>query len=227
MRKTHILWLSILAACTSDDGGTTATRVQGSTVYRDAMTEHDGTTREPEAPPAQNAKITVTVKGTGTLPQIDPQCATDPAGAFEAHYAGTMAITDGSAYAANIAEGSGMFTTPSGCTIGDLTVGVVTDVVVRAELDATSQNCTTYCAASARADAEAQCGASSSAATCRETAEGQLAASCMTECTQQSNKIVAETSIGASTLAHADADTLRAAALGELSAKLTFDHIEN
>lgn len=169
--------------------------------------------------------MTITVKGTGQIPQVDPQCALDPAGSFEAHYLSTMNMTDGSAYTAAIANGS--ITTPSGCAIPDLTVGVVTDVVVRGELTINTQNCDTFCEANARADAEAECGASASAATCRAQAESQATAQCQTTCTTKARAIVAEVSLAASLLGDLDADALRAAALGELQANLTFDHLED
>src|SRR5204862_6466018 len=101
-----------------------------------------------------------------------------------------------------------------------------TDVVIRAELDATTQNCDTYCSASARADAEAQCSAAPDRASCWANAEGAAKASCMTECTTQSPTIVAETTIGASALGDLDADAIRAAAFGAITANLTFDTLE-
>ena len=165
----------------------------------------------------------MTIKGSATIPQVDPQCVTDPAGKFEARYAGTASIGD-DLYAASFARGS--IVTPSGCEIPELTVGVVTDIVIRGELEATTQNCQTYCEASARADAEAQCGATASAAECRAQAESATAAQCMTTCTTQRTKIVAETTIGVSSLGSVDADALRSATFADLEAKLVFDVLE-
>jgi hypothetical protein len=91
-----------------------------------------------------------------------------------------------------------------------------TEIDVHAELDATTENCSTYCAASARADAEASCGTS---------AEAQAAAQCQTTCTQSGHRIAADLTIGAGALEMIDADSLRAAAFGDLHGDLTFDHV--
>jgi hypothetical protein len=216
----------IVMGCTSD-GGDAGTEVSGTAVYRDAETDHAGDPSQPAAPPPQSARISIIVKGSGQIPEVDPQCALDPAGTFEAHYLGTLAMTDGNVYAATVASGSGEIQTPSGCEIPNLTVGVVTDIVVRGELAVNTTNCDTFCSASARADAEAQCGASASTAACRAQYEAQASAQCTQTCTTRASNIVAEVSLAASVLGTIDADALRAAALGELSANLTFDHMED
>jgi hypothetical protein len=219
--------VTLLAACggTESEGTTT---VEGAATYRDATTNHDGTARQPSAPPpSQDAKVRVIVKGTGEIPQLDPQCALDPVGAFEARYAGTLELDDDGIYAASIGEAAGEIVTPSGCAIPDLTVGLITDVVVRGELTVNTQNCETYCEANARAEAEAMCGATATAAQCRSTAETQGAARCNTTCTTQADTIVAEVSVGAGAIGEADLDMLRAAALGELTADLEFDRLED
>ena len=221
-RMRTYLALLILVGCTSSDDGGGNTTVSGQAVYRDSTTDHTGTQRSPSKPPAQDAKLSMTIKGTGTIPQVDPQCITDPSGKFEARYTGTASVGD--TYVASFAKGT--IATPSGCEIPDLTVGVVTDIVVRAELTTTTQNCQTYCEASARADAESSCGATSSAASCRQSAEASGTASCMTTCTSQKTKIVAETSIGVSSLGQVDADSLRAATFADLEAQLVFDALE-
>lgn len=216
------LLFAFLIACTSENADDGAS-VSGQAVYRDATTDHSGTQRAPSTPPAQEAKLSMTIKGSGTIPQVDPQCITDPAGKFEARYLGTASIDD-DLYVGSFA--SGKLTTPSGCEIPDLTVGVVTDIVLRAELTTTTQNCQTYCEASARADAETQCGASSSAASCRAQAESAATAQCMTTCTTQKTQIVAETSIGVSSLGSVDANKLRTATFASLEGKLVFDALE-
>lgn len=223
MSRTSLSLCLVLAACTSESDSSST--ISGDAVYRDADTDHSGATRAPSTPPPQSARVTITVKGTGQIPHVDPQCALDPSGSFEAHYLSTMNMTDGSAYSAAIA--SGTITTPSGCAIPDLTVGLVTDVVVRAELAINTQNCTMFCEANARADAEAQCGTSASAASCRAAAESQGSAQCKTTCTTKARAIVAEMSLAAGLLGDLDAEALRAAALGELRADLTFDHLED
>jgi hypothetical protein len=224
MRTNYYLALLVLAtACTStDDGGEGNTTVSGQAVYRDASTDHSGAQRTAASPPAQEAKLSLTIKGSGTIPEIDPRCLADAAGTFEARYAGAVSIED--AYAAAFAKGT--ITTPSGCEIPELTVGAVTDVVLRAELATTTQNCQSYCEASARADAEASCGATSSSATCRQSAESSATASCMTTCTSQKTKIVAEASLGVATLGQVDANALRTATFADLEAKLVFDALE-
>lgn len=219
------LLASTLLACTSD--GDSNTSVTGQAVYRDAATDHSGVQQQPATPPPQSASVSIVVKGTGQIPQIDPKCALDPSGAFEAHYASTMNMANGSAYTSQVASGSGVIQTPSGCAIPDLTVSLVTDVVIRGELSITTQNCQTFCEANARADAEAQCGANASEASCRAQAESQLAGQCQTTCTTKAHAIVAEVSLGAALLGNIDADALRAAALGDLHANLTFDHLED
>src|ERR1043165_8238851 len=173
MQRTSLTFVlaSTLLACTSDGDGNAS--VTGQAVYRDAATDHSGAQQEAATPPAQGAKVTVVVKGTGQIPNLDPKCALDPSGTFEAHYLSTMNMTDGSVYSATVASGSGAIQTPSGCAIPDLTVSLITDVVVRSELSINTQNCQTFCEANARADAEAQCGASASAASCRAQAETQ------------------------------------------------------
>lgn len=227
MLRNHltIVFASILTVGCTDGESTTGSHLTGSATYRDAATDHVGASREAATPPPQSARVSVLVKGTGQIPHIDPQCALDPAGRFEAHYLSTMTVTDGNAYSATVAEGSGQLKTPSGCAIPELTVGVITDVVIRGELAINTTNCETYCQATARADAEAQCGATASAAACRAQYEAQAMAQCQTTCTTQAHAIVAETSLSASLLGDLDADALRAAALGELTANLTFDRL--
>jgi hypothetical protein len=222
---TCVLASTLAFGCTSNDSDTSAS-LSGNAAYRDATTDHGGVQQEAASPPAQNARVSVVIKGSGTIPELDPKCALDPAGAFEAHYLSTMTVSDGEVYTAAIAEGSGMIQTPSGCAIPNLTVGVITDVVVRGELTINTTNCETFCSAQARADGEAQCGASASAAQCRSQYEAQASAQCQTTCTTQAHAIVAEVSLAASLLSDVDADALRAAALGDLTANLTFDHLE-
>ncbi|HEY5921437.1 MAG TPA: hypothetical protein VIV11_07190 [Kofleriaceae bacterium] len=196
-------------------------------MYRDAATDHSGATKLAATPPAQNANLSIVIKGTGTIPEIDPKCALDPIGQFEAHYLSTTSVSDGEIYTASVAEGSGRIQTPSGCAIPNLTVGLITDVIVRGELTINTTNCDTFCTAQARADGEAQCGATASAAQCRAQYEAQATAQCQTTCTTQAHAIVAEMSLAAALFGELDAETLRAAALGELTANLTFDHLED
>src|SRR5678815_3069956 len=83
MRKILIV---LIAACgSSDDGGTS---VSGQAVYRDSATDHTGAQHAAASPSDQDMNITMTIKGTGTIPNVDAQCITDPTGRFEAHYSG-------------------------------------------------------------------------------------------------------------------------------------------
>ncbi len=224
MTTRHAVLSTCLIAC---GGGSDepATSVTGQAVYRDAATDHAGAQAEPAAPPAQGAKLSIVVEGAGTIPELDPQCALDPTGSFEATYLGTLDLSSDRIYASAFGAAAGSITTPSGCAIPELTVGVITDVRVRAELTANTQNCETYCAAAARADAEEQCGAT--AAECRASAEAAASASCTTTCTTETHVIVAETSLLASLFGDIDAEALQAAALGDFEANLTFDHMED
>jgi hypothetical protein len=222
MLKPILASILFFTACTSDGESTSASHVTGDATYRDATTDHAGAAREPAAP-SQSATVTVIVKGTATLPQVDARCAVDPAGLFEAHYASTVDFADGSAYLAAI--GSGAITTPSGCELDALSGAIVTDVRIRAEIEATTQSCETYCQAYARAEAEQSCGATASAAACRSSAETSAEGTCTTTCTTRADHIVAETSLAAALFGDVDAEDLRAAALGDLEADLTFDHL--
>lgn len=226
-----VLSLSLFAACTSDGGDqqtTPTSQVQGEMKYKDAATNADGTTRDAEPPPAQQALVTLELRGNGTLTGLDAgQCTLDGAtGQFHALFDSTVAVDDNGAYVAGYGEGDARIETLTGCAIPNLTVGVITDVVVRAEIEANTTNCESYCEANARASAEASCQGSSDQVSCRSSAEASAMASCRTECTTQRDVIVAEASLSASLLGDLDADSLRAAAMGDFAANLTFDHME-
>ncbi len=223
--RLTLISLCLVGACGGSSDPGTDTSVSGQAVYRDSSTDHDGVAQDPAAPPAQSASLSIVVEGEGQIPQVDPQCALDPAGAFEADYAGSLELGSDALYAASV--GSAQLTTPSGCEIPELTVAAITDIRVRAELTASTENCQTYCAAAARADAEQSCGATAAAVDCRTAAESDASASCMTTCTTETHTIVAETSLSAALLGDLDASALRAAALGDLEANLEFDHMED
>lgn len=228
----HVSLIGLLFACVAGCGGgesqsTSGSELSGTSTYRDAETDHAGNQQEPESPPPQDAEVYLVVKGTGQIPQVDPQCAADPLGAFEARYVSTAEITAQDGYVAAFGSQNAEIVTPSGCEIPELTVGVVTDVVVRAELTVNTQNCESYCQAHARAEAESECGASPTAAQCRSEAEAEAAGQCTTTCTTQANVIVAEVSLGANALGTLDASKLRGALFGEVSADLTFDRMED
>jgi hypothetical protein len=222
MRTLVAFTIVSLTACTSSSP---ATDVSGHAVYRDAATNADGSAHTAARPPAQAARVTLEIHGTGTMSGLDASCLDAASGQFRAVYHGDAQLADGGAMTAAL-DAAGAITTPSGCTIPSLTVGAVTGVTVRAELDATTTNCQSYCDASARADAEAQCGSAADQASCRASAEASASASCRTTCTSQSHAIVAETSLGIATLGQLDADQLRAGAFGAMSADFTFDRLQ-
>lgn len=224
MRKFILLALA-LSACTSSSESTSSSQLTGSTKYRDAATADNGQPQQPASPSPQHANVTIEIQGNGTIPQVDPRCATDPAGSFVATYASNAQLNNGGAYVAAVGATSGTITTPSGCTIGNLTVGAVTGAKVIADLSITTENCQTYCDASARADAEAQCGATAGAATCRAQMESTLSGSCQTTCTTQAHSIRAEADVGASALGQLTADELKTAAIGDLEATLVFSEM--
>lgn len=226
-----LLSVTFLAAACTDGGtdtGTETSEVTGTMRYDDAATNADGTPREAEAPaPGDDVTLTIEVRGTGVVTGLEPSCTLEgTSGQFRALYDGTAEVDDQGAYVAGFGSGSARIETLGGCTIPELTVTAITDVVVRAELAATTTSCESYCSASARAAAEAECAGSSSQVECRSAAEASAAASCQTECTTQRDVIVAEASLQASLLGDLDADALRAAALGQFAADLTFDHME-
>jgi hypothetical protein len=225
-----LLSLAAFGACASDDDGTGSqtSEVTGAMRYQDATTNSDGSPRDAASVPAdQSVTVTVEVRGTGVITGVEASCTLDGAtGQFRALFDGTANVDENGAYVAGFGSGSARIETLSGCAIPELTVNAITDVVVRAEIAATTQSCETYCAASARSDAEAECAGSSSEAECRAAAEASATASCTTECTSQRDVIVAEASLAASLLGDLDADALRAAAFGDFAADLTFDHME-
>ena len=234
--KFNTLFVSILASLTftaaacggSDDTGSDEadTSVEGKAIYRDASTDHAGNARTAAAPPGQDAVITVEVRGTGDIDGLDPQCSLDGAsGAFEGVYAGEVSLDEGGLFAALMSSNTATFETPAGCEIPTLTVGAVTEVVVHAELEATTANCDTFCEAHGRAEAEAECGATAEAASCRAAAEGQAQASCEVSCASETHHIVAEATLSADALAQINAAQLTGAALGELDIDLVFDQV--
>lgn len=225
-----MLALTLFAACTGDDTDTNTetSEVTGNMHYRDAATNADGTPHQAEAPaPEDGITLTLELRGTGVITGLEPSCTLEgTSGQFKALYDGTAEVDDSGAYVAGFGSGSARIETLGGCAIPELTVNVITDVVVRGEIAATTQSCQSYCSASARAEAEAECAGSTSEAECRAAAESSASASCQTECTTQRDVIVAEVSLSGSLLGDLDAEALRAAALGELTADLTFDHME-
>jgi len=219
-----MLCTALTAACSEED---TKASVSGAMRYDDASTDASGNPREAEAPPpGTSIVVTVEVRGTGTLEGLEPQCLDGASGQFHALFDGAATVDDDGAYVAAVGEGGGQIETLSGCAVPELTVGVITDIVVRAEIDATTASCSSYCEASARSSAEAECAGNSDQAGCRAAAESSASASCNTECTTQRDVIVAEASLAASLLGDLDAEALKAAALGDFTANLTFDHME-
>ena len=158
---------------------------------------------------------------------LEPSCQLDGAsGQFHALFDASATVDDSGAYVAAVTSGDARVETLGGCAMPELTINLITDVVVRAEIATTTTSCQSYCAASARGQAEAECQGFVDAGGVPRRAEAAASASCQTECTTQRDVIVAEVSLAASLLGDLDAEALRAAALGDFSADLTFDHME-
>jgi hypothetical protein len=235
------LWLASLAlitattaACSSDDDGATPgdetgeteSELSGQAIYRDSATDHDGQPRTASAPDDQDVSLEIDVRGTGTLEGLDPQCSLEgAAGQFEGVYAGDLALGDDGVFAQLLTSTTASFETPTGCTIPDLTIAAMTEVIVRARLTATTQNCESFCEAHARAEAEAECGATADAATCRADAEGELTASCTTTCTSETHHIVAETALSADAVAALNAAGITGTTFGDVGVDLVFDRV--
>lgn len=236
MRFLNTLPLLALIACAGGDDTADAkdadTRAAGNTTYRDAETQPDGAGRSPMSPGPQPEDdpmwVEIAFEGTGDLSLSDPSCDLTDLGGFEGLYMGEATIDEDGAYVASFTEAEAEVMTPSGCEIPELSVELITDVVVRGYLSATQENCDTYCAAYARAEAEEQCAGDSDEVSCRAEAEASYTASCDTTCTGSTTyAIVAETSLGASAISDIALGELSGAALGTISADLTFDHIED
>jgi hypothetical protein len=225
MRNTLILIsCAAIAACASNDTGAT-TDVSGHALYRDSSTNADGSPHAAAEPAPQTARVSLIVSGTGQASGLDLSCQGGASGQFQALYSGNAQLGGTGEVTATL-DAATSITTPAGCAISKLTVGAVTGVTLHAELDATTANCDTYCAASARADAESQCAGNANEASCRADAEASAQASCQTTCTTQSHAIVADAELGAAALGELDADQLQAGAFGALHADLTFDHLQ-
>ena len=221
-KLTSFLFASMLAACATHGDASTTSALSGNATYRDATTDTSGQPQKAASPPAQQMTFTLEVDGHGTIPTVDPRCATDPSGAFVANYAGTAQLASDGTYTTGTLASTGAIATPSGCAIQNLTASAVTGAKLHAELAVNTQNCQTYCAASARADAEAQCAQSPDAVSCRSNAESSLAASCQTTCTTKAHAITADAELGADAFGGLDAMQLQGAELGDLQASLVF-----
>lgn len=223
------LLASVASGCKYSDDDQNDTQVQGECTQQDASTDHAGQPKEPSKPKAQPIEVSITVAGKGALSGLKPECQLEGAsGNFKGLLVGQGEIEDGGFYFAGLASSSGAFTTPSGsCEIPDLSVASVTEVVVKAKLENTSENCRSYCESKARAHAESECGASSTQASCRSAMEAEYTASCRQECTgTTTRRIVAETRLGLAAIAQMNAQGFTGKGLGSLDADLTFEKIE-
>ena len=218
-RILPLLTAALLVACNGDDADV-ETEAMGTARYADAS---DST--EPESSP-DGFDITIEAEGTGSFDVSEPQCEADGlTGAFTALYSGEAEVDDDGVYVASLTTVEAE--TPSGCELPDLDIGLVTDVVVRGEVQATTQNCDTYCESKARAYGETECEGDPDEASCRSTAEADFESSCSTACEDEAQVIVAETSLTAAALSSLDLQSLTGAALGTVTADLTFDRIED
>src|SRR5687768_10743848 len=142
MKLSNLTFVSLfVAACGGGGDGEATSEVTGAATYRDAETDKQGNPQEPALPASQSMRVFVTAEGQGTLPEVDPQCALDPAGQFEARYTSTANVSDDAAYAALFGASSARLVTPSGCEIPALTVGAITGVRVRGELTVSAPSC--------------------------------------------------------------------------------------
>lgn len=218
------LAFSLAAGCGS--GSTDAdTATTGEARFADADTNADGSDREP-ARPESTFSVSVEIAGTGDLSGLDTTCLDGASGMFEGLLGGTAEVDDG-IYVAALAAGSAGFTTPSGCDIPDLEISALTEVVIRAELTATTTSCESYCAARARQSAEAECDGDGDQVACRGTAEGEYTASCEVACEQSEHRIVAETALSAAARTELAASQVTGSSLGTIEADLTFDRVED
>jgi hypothetical protein len=216
---TLSLWL---CACKVDDGGEATTSATGNIAYKDA-----------EPPAAQPIQLDIHVAGSGTLSGLQtPECTADGAtGDFSGLFTGSGEIRDDGTYVGAFSENQASFETPTAhCEIPDLSIDSLTEVVIVAKLQNTTQNCQSYCQAKASAAAESQCGTSAEAASCRADAEASYAASCQTQCTgSTTRRITAELVINATSnatlLADLNARQLGASGMGQIQGDLTFEYI--
>jgi hypothetical protein len=220
----------LLPACSSDDdtGPTpdTGTTAQGLTRYHDAATDPSGNPHTAATPAPQTATLDISVRGNGQLEGLGTTCTTDgAAGEFHGLFSGEAELGADGAYLAILSSAEALFETPSGCTIPDLQIDLLGEVVVRASISATVENCETYCAADARAEAELECAAAADAASCRAAVEADVSASCQTSCVGEDHQIVAETSLSLQALADLNAAALGGTSIGDLAVDLTFDAV--
>jgi hypothetical protein len=219
---------SLLAAtgCTSEQE--VDTTAFGVARYQDAETDEAGNPRDPSGPASQEMAVAIHIEGSGELSGLEPQCTLDSvAGSFEGELLGTATIDEDGAYVAALASSTAEMFTPSGCEIPELEITALSEVLVRATIAATTQNCESYCSAKARSHGEAECGAEPGSASCRLAAEGDYRASCQTSCRSETTHVlVAESRLSATALAELTATSLTGAALGEISVDLSFDRIE-
>lgn len=217
----------VLVGCGGESEDRADTRVQGSTSYRDA------TDRQPARPEPQPIEIELRVAGSGTLTGLEsPECTIDGAsGAFTGLFEGSGSIDESGAFVATSSQAEAVFTTPTAsCEIPEVSMEVLTEVVLVAKLSNTQQNCQTYCGAKARSSAEASCEGSADEAGCRAEAESAYEASCTTACTgSTTRRITAEVVIDAQTnaalLADLNARALGVSGLGDLAVDFTFEYV--
>ncbi|MFT6143913.1 MAG: hypothetical protein ACJATT_003926 [Myxococcota bacterium] len=215
-RLTPLLLTALLTAC----GGQAETESTGNAQY----VESSETADEPARP--DGFFLEIRAEGTGTFDVAAPECQADSlTGSFNALYEGEADVNNDGIYIASLTTAEAQ--TPSGCDLPDLDIGLVTDIVVRGEVQATSSNCSTYCDSQAGAYADTECSGDADEASCRSTAEAEYTSSCTTSCESSTNVIVAETSLTATALTSLDLTALTGAALGTVTADLTFDHIED
>lgn len=235
MRRTIPLALAVLVACDKEPAGDTAqepadTEASGQAVYQDAERKPDGSDQEPNRPDLQPDDdpmfVEIVVSGSHELDLGEVECESLD-GSFEGLYTGEATLDDDGIYVASMSSTEASFDLPEGCAPPDLGVSTLTEVLVRASLSATTQNCDGYCEAKARSSAEAACEGDSDEASCRTETEASYEASCTRSCASETHTLVAETALSASALTSLNAAGLTGQALGSLDVDLTFDTIRD
>jgi hypothetical protein len=186
----------VLIALLAGCGGDRA-QIAGDATYADASAMAAG----------QTTSVMVIMTGTGSIPYPDPDCSTDTPGAWQAIFNADADVADNGAYAASLEWME--LTQPTGCKLSALDAAVVTGIDIHAEIPSTVDSCHTYCDAKTRAD-------------------GNISGweTCQNKCTTQSRAIAADVSIGTGGIGQLDASLVREAAFHNLSASLTFDHLQ-
>ncbi len=216
-RLTPLLLIALVTACADEDAETEST---GNAQY----VESSQTADEPARP--DGFFVEVRAEGTGEFAVPGAECAADSVtGAFTALYEGNAEVNNDGTYVASMAVVEAQ--PPSGCDVPDLDVALVTDIVVRGEVQATTASCEAYCDSKGAAYADTECEGNADEATCRMETTTTYSSDCVVECDNDFVRMVAETSVTGTALSSLDLQSLSGAALGTITADLTFDRLQD